>query len=57
MKKKAGSLLISRETLHALQAPSLAKLRGGASDPNFCGTQGDTCWCVSCRVCFPPLTQ
>jgi hypothetical protein len=57
MKKKAGPLQISRETLQALQAPHLAKLGGGASDPNFCGTQVDTCFCVSCRICFPPLTQ
>ena len=55
MKKKVRPLVVSRETLHALDTPELGKLRGG-SDPNFCGTQGDSCWCISFRICPPDIT-
>jgi hypothetical protein len=56
MKKQTTRLVISRETLRTLQTSETARAAGGTSAPDFCGTQANTCLCVSVRVCYPPLT-
>lgn len=56
MKKQIARLVISRETLRILQRSETVRAAGGTSAPDLCGTQGNTCLCVSVRVCYPPLT-